>query len=254
MNTKKSNGFRIENGVHVSLGAEARFFDFERNYLKVREKEKRVLNIEEIRKLPFVESESADYDLWRTRRHNINRFLKYLAQKNKPLKILDVGCGNGFFTNLMQKQGHFVTGLDVNIVELNQAVEAFGSSNITWVYGDILSDNLPENKFDVITFCCSFQYFEYPKQLLSLCKELLYPGGEIHIIDSPFYPEAEIEAAKHRSIDYFHAMETDTMNKYFHHNSYKIFEDYHIIFKYKPNKLLRKLFKDSPFPWIMVLR
>jgi len=253
MNIKTNNGFKLENGVHVSLSIGEKFFDFEKNYLKVREKEKRVLNIEEIRKLPFVESKNADYDLWRIRRRNINRFLNYLAKKNKQLKILDVGCGNGFFTNLMQKQSHFLMGLDVNIVELNQAVEAFGASNITWVYGDILSDNLPENKFDIITFCGSFQYFEHPEKLLNHCKKLLHPGGEIHIIDSPFYPEAEIEAAKHRSIDYFHNMEVDTMNNYFHHNSYKIFDDYNITLKYKPNRFLRKLFKDSPFPWIMIL-
>lgn len=253
MNTKTYNGFKIDNGVHISPSAVANFGDFEKNYLEIREKEKRILSIEEIRKLPFIASNSADYDLWRTRRNNINRFLKYLEKKNKQLKILDVGCGNGFFANLMQKQGHYLMGLDVNIVELNQAVEAFGASNITWVYADILSDNLPENKFDIITFCGSFQYFENPKKLLSLCKELLHVGGEIHIIDSPFYHETEIEAAKQRSKEYFHTMETDAMNKYFHHNSFNIFEDYHIALKYKPNMFLTKIFKDSPFPWIMVL-
>ncbi|MBL0342759.1 MAG: methyltransferase domain-containing protein [Bacteroidetes bacterium] len=96
----------------------------------------------------------------------------------------------------MQSQGHTVMGLDVNLVELNQAVEAFGDSMINWVYGDILSDNLPENKFDVITFCCSFHYFENPSQLLIRCKDLLNSGGEIHIIDSPFYPESKLKPLK----------------------------------------------------------
>jgi ubiquinone/menaquinone biosynthesis C-methylase UbiE len=256
--------FKIDQGIYISPSAEIKFADFEKNYLEVREKEKRVLGIDEIRKLPYVELTSPDYGLWKTRRHNINRFLKYLQTK-KPayprtdsdeaggtLKILDVGCGNGFFTNLMQIQGHQVTGLDVNLVELKQAVEAFGSSKITWVYADIFSDQLPGNKFDIITFCCSFQYFKNPAQLLKLCKELLNPDGEIHIIDSPFYSENEIEAAQSRSKSYFHTMGTQNMHKYYHHNSYRVLEGYNVTFNYKPNKLRARVFKDSPFPWIVI--
>jgi ubiquinone/menaquinone biosynthesis C-methylase UbiE len=244
--------FKLDRGIYISPTAETKFSDFEKNYLEVREKEKRVLNIAEIRKLPYAEPNSPDYTLWKTRRHNINRFLKYLSQKRKTFRILDVGCGNGFFTNLIQKQGHQVTGLDVNLAELKQAAEAFGSSNITWVYADIFLDNLPENKFDMITFCCSFQYFENPAQLLKRCKELLDPGGEIHIIDSPFYPETEIEAAQNRSMNYFRTMGTENMHKYYHHNSYAVFDGYDVMFKYKPNKFRTRVFKDSPFPWIII--
>lgn len=252
MITETHYGFQIKNGVHVSHAAEIRFSDFEKCYLEVREKEKRVLSIEEIKKLPYVERGNPHYALWKTRRRNIKRFLKYLSQKKKPLNILDVGCGNGFFTNLMQAQGQNVMGLDVNFIELRQAAEAFGASKITWVYADIFSDNLPENKFDVITFCSSFQYFENPGQLLKRCKALLNTAGEIHIIDSPVYPEAEIESAKIRSINYFRDIDSEHMLQYYHHTSRQVFDDYDITFRYKPNKFRMKVFKDSPFPWIVV--
>jgi 2-polyprenyl-3-methyl-5-hydroxy-6-metoxy-1,4-benzoquinol methylase len=249
---KNLNGFHIENGVLVSHAAIATFRDFQKNYYEVREKEKRVLSIAEILKLPYVEPTSTDYSLWKTRRYNINRFLKYLSKKKKRLQILDIGCGNGFFTNLMYAQGHSLMGLDVNLVELRQAAEAFGSSTITWVYADIFSDDLPEKKFDMITLCSSFHYFEHPTQLLRRCKELLHPDGEIHLIDSPFYRETEIEMAKKRSMNYFRSIGTENMHKYYHHNSYKVFDGFDIIFKYKPNKLRIRIFQDSPFPWILI--
>lgn len=37
---------------------------------------------------------------------------KHLPGK-KNLKILDVGCGTGFFTILLAKEGHEVTGIDL---------------------------------------------------------------------------------------------------------------------------------------------
>lgn len=244
-------GFKLTDGVFESESAKSKFADFEQQYLKVREKEKRVLSLEEIRKLPFVPPSSPDQQLWKIRRKSLDRFFSFLSKKHN-LSILDIGCGNGFFTNTMRSKGHRVIGVDVNITELRQAASAFPSSGVHWYYADILTDNLPEAKFDLITFCCSFQYFGDAAELLKRCHELLLPGGEIHIIDSPFYNGKTQSLARKNSEKYYQEMGVGSMSKYYFHHTLEVFKNYNYEVLYQPNKLLNKFFKDSPFLWIVV--
>ncbi len=222
--------------------------------LHLREKEKRVLTIKEIKELPYINVNSSDYELWKIRQKNIERFIKYIKGKNKSLRILDIGCGNGFFTYMLSKPNNVVIGVDVNLTELKLAKEAFPEKNINWYYLDIIEEKLPEEKFDIITFCASFQYFNEPKKLLQICKSLLSSKGEIHIIDSPFYSEKEKHEARLRSLNHFKALNEERMLNYYHHNSYEVLNECNYSFKYKPNYLLNKLLfkKDSPFPWIKI--
>jgi 2-polyprenyl-3-methyl-5-hydroxy-6-metoxy-1,4-benzoquinol methylase len=184
----------------------------------------------------------------------MDRFLNYLSGKNKKLNILDLGCGNGFFSNLMALKGHTVTGVDVNLPELKQAATVFKSSGIKWYYLDILQEEIPAGKFDIITFCCSFQYFNQPAGLLKRCQELLSDSGEIHIIDSPFYNETTRETARANSAEHFKSLGIGSMSGYYHHNTYEVFKGLDYNFKYRPGSLFSKLLriKDSPFPWIMI--
>lgn len=241
------------NGVFVSPLTLKNFADFETNYVSARTKEKRILSIEQIQKLPNVDPDYIHYKEWEIRKKNIQRFLNYLSKKKKALRILDIGCGNGFFTHMMSKD-HTVVGLDVNLTELKQAAEAFPNSGIHWYCLDILSEHLPENRFDLITFCASFQYFKNPKALLLKCSELLTKDGEIHIIDSPFYAEDAVEQARQNSLSYYRTLQTEAMTQYYKHNTYSILSPYPYEFLYKPVSFLPQFLrrKDSPFPWIRI--
>ena len=247
------DGFDFIDGVYCSQKSMNLFSEFETAYLDVREKEKRILSIAEIRNLPFVSKESSDYDLWQIRRKSIQRFLKHLSNK-KNLKVLDIGCGNGFFTNLIAKKNHKVFGLDINQLELKQAAQAFPSKDIHWFYADIIHDTLPIQKFDIITFCSSFHFFQHPNELFKHCLSLLNENGEIHIIDSPFYTEENKIIAKQNSKNYFHKIGVSKMENYFQHNSFKVLKDFHHQIAYQPRGIIKKLLrrKDSPFPWIII--
>jgi ubiquinone/menaquinone biosynthesis C-methylase UbiE len=248
----KKEGFRIDEGVHVSLSSEGKFADFEKSYLAARDKEKRVLTADQVKQLPYVTKDNPDFALWNIRRKNIFRFLKYLSKKKQDLKILDIGCGNGFFSNMMVSGKNKVTGVDVNLLELKQAAEIFKSPVLNWYYADVMNEEPPGGKFDIITFCCSFQYFDNPTLLLERCRSWLSKAGEIHIIDSPFYTSETQVVAKQNSINYYRSIAVESMMEFYHHNTYEVLKAVNHEFKYKPKRFLRRLLRDSPFPWIMI--
>jgi len=245
----------IQDGVHVSGPTRQHFSDFETHYISVRNKEKRVLSISEIQQLPYPDITNANYNEWKLRKKSIERFLHYLRKKKMPLRILDIGCGNGFMTHLMAGENNEAVGVDVNLTELKQAAIAFPGKNLKWYYLDILNETLPEKPFDIITFGASFQYFKDAKQILDTCKNRLSKAGEIHIIDSPFYSENSKLNAKENSKHYFNKMGVEHMNNYYNHHSYSVFTNYNVEILYDPNSMINKLFRrsNSPFPWIKII-
>ena len=238
----------LEDGVYIDPNAVQRFADFEKAYLIVREKEGRVLTSEQIKKLPQSPNE-ADASMWALRRKTISRFLKYLQDKKKS-RILEVGCGNGFFSNLLSEQGHAVSAVDVNLTELKLAAKTFNSGT-KWYYLDVMESSVPGAPFDLVVFNASFHYFGDPEKLIAKCMEMLTEKGEIHILDSPFYTAKQKEPAHQRSADHFEKMGCKDMSNFYHHHDSSILNKFGVKCLYAPKPLLNKLLrvKDSPFHW-----
>ncbi len=249
-----STSITTEDDVLVSEHTRRRFSAFEQHYIGVRAKEGRLLSMEEIRRLPYPDVSDKNYSEWQLRQKSIRRLVRYVHTKQKALRILDIGCGNGFMTNLLAGKTHRAVGVDVNLTELKQAAQAFPDARITWYYFDLLNEVLPEDHFDIITFGASFQYFQDPAQILLVCKGLLAPGGEIHILDSPFYAQEEKIRAQQSSRNYFQSLQAEGMTEHYHHHSYEALKDFTVEWKYRPGSFLRKVFRitDSPFPWIKI--
>ena len=227
---------------------------FSSSYVELREKEGRILDDNEVRLLPETDRTNPNWSEWLLRKRSTDRFLKYLKSKEKSLTILDVGCGNGWFSHKMSTlyKGNSVVGLDINEVELEQAVRVFNSHNIEFVYGDIFNiDRVFDNRFDIITLNASLQYFNDLGLLFNLLNRFLRNSGEIHILDSPFYKETEINAARKRTIDYYSNMGFPEMSDHYYHHSFRCLKGFKVMYR-PPSKLIRKVFgvKDSPFLWL----
>lgn len=231
--------------------------EFEPVYIEARDREGRLYTDEVIANLPYVPKGHPYFAEWRLRQGSVDRIATYLSNKRSPLRILDLGCGNGWFSyRLALIQETEVVGLDVNVEELTQGARIFQRPNLTFVYADIFSSeaNILDG-FDIITANACVQYFEDLQGILDQLILKLKPGGELHILDSPFYQGIEVQHARERSIKYYQDLGTPEMAKYYFHHSLDSIQGYDIL--YKPSKsIFKKLLrqKENPFMWLKFIR
>lgn len=235
-------------------------YDFEKIYLKVREKEKRIYSESELLLLPFASASNLHKNEWDLRAKSFLRFKEYLKTKKQDLNILDLGCGNGWFCGqLLKTFNHHFYCVDVNMTEMKQGRKVFNSKQLNFIYADIFNSEIPRESFDIITVNAAVQYFPDLNKLLNKLISLFNENGEIHILDSPFYSKSEAVNAKKRTMEYYSSLGFPEMaNKYYHH-TWNELSGFNFEILYQPNSLenkIKKIFsvKDSPFPWIKITK
>ena len=81
----------------------------------------------------------------------LNEIEKFLPSE-KPLKILDVGTGTGYFAILLSNAGHTVTGIDLTQSMLDEAKKTaleYGTAP-TFLQMDAQQLLFPDNSFDAV--------------------------------------------------------------------------------------------------------
>lgn len=231
--------------------------EFENLYLKLRMKENRIYDDKIARNLPDIKSGHPLFNEWKIRKKSLQKIESYLKSKDKMLDIMELGCGNGWFTHHLAKiKNSYVIGVDINKFELEQAARVFNNfNNHKFFYADIFADYFELGDFDVIILASSIQYFRNINYLMERLLYLTKRNGEIHIIDSPIYNSSEIPKAKKRTKKYYEGICPEMSDFYFHH-SFEELERYNPVFLYNPIKqnIFAKFITkyDSPFPWIMI--
>ncbi len=104
------------------------------------------------------------------------RITGLLANKNegKLAKLLDIGCGSGFFLHLARKKHFQVSGIEPAGAFAHFAMEYYG---LPVEQSDIYEARLPENEFDVITAWDVIEHVPDPRLFLRQCRQWLRPGG-----------------------------------------------------------------------------
>ena len=233
---------------------------FESIYIAVREHEKRIYSDEEVKLLPFTYGSNPHKEEWNLRKRPLQRFTNYIQKYNYEVNLLDIGCGNGWFSaNVANKSSIDIYALDVNIIELEQAARVFNFDNIYFICGNIFDNIFEKLSFDIITLNSSIQYFNNFASLINRLFFFLTNEGEIHILDSPIYNQNELVGAKERTARYYISNGFPEMTKHYHHHTFDELKDLNYKILYDPKALqnnLKKIIgiKDSPFPWIRITK
>lgn len=229
--------------------------EFDQLYFSLRQKEGRIYTDEEVAALPFIYTSHPYYREWVMRKHSLKALTSYINNKKIFSNILEVGCGNGWLSSRIAKETHAtVTGLDINSYELQQAERVFRNvPNLDFINGSLQTDQLQDEKFDMILFAASIQYFPSLKQIIQTAVDHLTLQGEVHIMDSPFYQAQETGAARQRTKDYFQGMGFASMAGHYHHHQLTGLDHFQYKILHHPNSWKNKLsIKKNPFYWIVI--
>ena len=229
-------------------------------YLHVREKEGRLYSDDVVAQLPRMRNGDSLADEWRARSVSASRLTQYLLRRPNLHSILDLGCGNGWLSKLLSTLGRRVMGVDQNRYELKQAARVFSPNPcLCFIETNIFSAPFVAGTFDVILLASVIQYFPELSALLGMLLRYLKPHGEIHIMDSPLYSDAELQAAVHRSQQYYSSLGFPEMARHYFHHRFSELDRFDAKWLYRPRSHIFRLKRlvdrpDSPFPWIMIRR
>jgi len=107
----------------------------------------------------------------------------------KGAKILDLGCGFGWFSRFARSEGAaHVRGIDLSTNMLTKARSMTSDDGITYEQADLEDVTLPETEYDVVFSSLTLHYLTgLPRLMLEISKSLK-PGGKfVFSVEHPMF-------------------------------------------------------------------
>ena len=92
-------------------------------------------------------------------------------------RVLDIGCGAGFLTNALARDGHEVTGLDASPASLAVGGAHDETRSVRYVEGDALALPFADGSFDVVCAMDFLEHVEDPARVVAEAARVVAPGG-----------------------------------------------------------------------------
>jgi SAM-dependent methyltransferase len=98
---------------------------------------------------------------------------RWMSRRCPRGRLLEVGCGAGFFLNEARALGYEVMGMEPN----RSCAQRLDALQIPVVQDFIEDNSLPRHSFDIVYHCDLLAHFPDPIHSLSAMCDLLKPGG-----------------------------------------------------------------------------
>ena len=186
--------FRCEDGIWRYLPPQraATLAQFREEYEMVRQQEGRGSDDPAFyRALPFVADPS-----WAVRAQSyevlLAQVIRPFAQKTKrPLRILDLGAGNGWLSHRLAEAGHEVTAVDLGVnARDGLGVHIHYPTQFACLQAEF--DHLPleDGWADLVIFNASFHYSVNYEATLQEAVRVLHGDGQVVVVDTAVYQHA----------------------------------------------------------------
>lgn len=119
------------------------------------------------------------------------KVLSLLPGNLEGKKMLEVGCGNGDFSNFLSinHKAH-ITGLDFSeesIKIAEQKKQQFGATTSSFTVGDAQNMYFDDNSFDIIVSCECLEHVPVPQKMVNEIFRVLKPGGIVVLTTENYF-------------------------------------------------------------------
>jgi ubiquinone/menaquinone biosynthesis C-methylase UbiE/predicted metal-dependent enzyme (double-stranded beta helix superfamily) len=107
------------------------------------------------------------------------------AELGRPLRVLEIGCGNGALLRALDDNGDidFGVGVDSSAGMLARARErSYGRARLRFGKVDGPALDIPDNHVDVVLSFLSFRYLDWDPVMAEI-RRVLAPGGRLWVVD-----------------------------------------------------------------------
>jgi ArsR family transcriptional regulator len=153
--------------------------------------EARLKEVLRLRKESFVAHGSSERQLVPGR--SWAAWARALGMLLPPLRVADLGCGEGYLTIETARWARTVVAVDrsPDVLARAQALAARrGVANIEWIVGDLETLPLDSTSVDVVLFSQALHHAADPAAALAEAYRILVPGGRVLLLDLRRHDEA----------------------------------------------------------------
>ncbi len=118
--------------------------------------------------------------------------------------ILDVACGDGYYSRKMAAHGARVAAIDIEPARIRNARTYHNVPGVIYQLANAESLPFPDRTFDKVVSVCALEHFTNPGRAIQEMHRVLKPGGVLVLhVDSFTYREISRDLREHHRVNYY---------------------------------------------------